>query len=80
MGAEGDELEEVGGSRVTDLIVSLKDFKQGTDVSRFAIRPAASGSRRGGVSQTGGRKSSQKVAVGKHTRHTEDFCLTENAS
>ena len=51
MGAEGDELEEVGRSRVTDLIVSLKDFKQGTDVSRFAIRPAASGSRREGATE-----------------------------
>lgn len=78
--AEAGEPKEVGRSQITDLSLSLKDFKQGMDVSRFAIKYAASGSRRSGVSQTGGRKSSQKMAVGEHMRCSEDFCLTENAS
>lgn len=47
------------------------------DVSRFAIEHAAPGSRWSGVSQTGGRKSSQNTAVGEHVRHGEDF-FTEN--
>ena len=58
----------------------LKDFKQGMNVSRSAIKHAASGSRWSEVSQTGGRRSSQKMAVGAHMRLLEDFCLTENAS
>ena len=49
-------------------------------MSRSAIKHAASGSRWSEVSQTGGRRSSQKMAVGEHMRLVEDFCLTENAS
>lgn len=44
--------------------LSLKDFKQGVDVSRFAMEHAASGSRWSGESQTGGRKGSQKTGGG----------------
>lgn len=85
-GAGRDEAQEVGCrqiiepcAKLTDLSLSLKDSKQGMDVSRFAIEHAAPGSRWSGVSQTGDRKSSQNTAVGEHARYEENF-FTENAS
>lgn len=54
-------------------------LNRGMNVSRSAIKHAASGSRWNEVSQTGGRRRCQKAAVGEHMR-LEDFCLTENAS
>lgn len=65
-------------AKLTDLSLSLKDSKQGMDVSRFATEHAASGSRWRGVSQTGGRKRSQNTVVGEHARYEENF-FTENA-